>query len=262
MANRKKVAYTLFVVGILLLPGPLYLSAADNVLLPAPKAEKSYGAEIIDLQDEEDLNRLFSYSDRQIAITQYNFREDPEYSHQWNISAWQVLETAMANGSVTVSDSEIREEIQKIDARYQFVRKDMEEDRVYYRLSTEQNGSIVRTEPASDDQVLGAIADQAPRYENLTAEEKSTVDKILSASTVGGEFRGTPRSGYVPRVNEPFVDELSTSIWKGDTLYYIDEVYYVDRFESTRLEDRLWGGKALTGIGLLLVILGIWRISR
>lgn len=125
------------------------------------------------------------------------------------------------------------------------MREDSDDERQYYRLTIEQNGTIVRTDPASYREVATAIAEQAPHYQNLTAAEKETVDKILNASA---EDSGN----YRPRVNEPV---SQGPIWKGDTLYRIEVTVHTDP-PNFRNEKEFVAGVGLSVIGIGLALLG------
>lgn len=249
MADRQQVARTLLIVGMLLLPAPLYLGPAAEAITPAPQTSQGYHAEQIDLGDESDRKSFISGTDRQITVTQFDFSADPADPYRWNATTWRVLETAMTNGSATVSDAGIREELREIDTKHQFVREDSDDGREYYRLTIEQSGTIVRTEPASDAEVATAIAEQAPHYENLTSAEKRTVDAILNASS--SEY-GTHR----PQVNDAFVDQLPTMIWKGDSLYDINGLLYVDEVPVGVIG--FYAGFGVAAIGLVFIVVGKW----
>jgi hypothetical protein len=221
MENSRQVALTLFIVGILLFSGALYFGVANEGNQSDQKPDKGYHAEPINLDTESGIDTLVRVYNPDVAVSQYDFYEDPAYPHQWNTSTWQVLTAAMTNGSVTVSDGQIREDLQDIETKFQFVRVDSDDRRQYYRITIEQDGTIVHTDPASYREVATAITEQAPHYENLTAAEKETVDEILNASD--GDS-----GSYAPRVDDAFVEKLPTNIWKNDTLYRIKVAVYID----------------------------------
>lgn len=117
MADRRHVVRTLIIVGILLLPAPLYIGVVADAFFPAPRGGEHYRAEPINLDTELSIDSLDGLDDRDVSVTQYDFYEDPAFPHQLNASTWQVLTTAMSNGSITVSDSHIRDDLQEIETQ-------------------------------------------------------------------------------------------------------------------------------------------------
>lgn len=271
MENRRQVARTLLIVGMLLLPAPLYYGVAADAILPAPRATEGYVAEPVDLDTESGIDYVVRLEDRNVAVSEHDFYKDPAYPHQWNTSTWRVLETAITNGSATVSDSDTRAELQEITVNHQFVRETSDDKRGYYRLIIEQNATVVRTDPVSHSVVASAIVDQAPHYENLTTDEKQTVDEILNASVdnsglhttadYSGPYTTADYSGFhIPRVNDAFIEEIPTTIWKGDSLYRLKQTVHIDRGISQSGIETLVGF-GLSVIGLVLAVLG-WRMGK
>ena len=107
----------------------------------------------------------------------------------------------------------------------------------------------------SATKVSDAIAEQAPRYERLTAGQQRTVDRVIDNST-GEEI------GYRPRVNEPYVDQLPTAIHKGETLYSITVYGHVDDFGPGFGGFVVGLGVAALGVVLLLAGGGLALYDR
>ncbi|MFC6872952.1 hypothetical protein [Halobellus marinus] len=161
----------------------------------------------------------------------------------------------MADGSATVSDEDVRADLREIAAEYEFVRNSDAGPEGYYRLIVEENGSLVRATPVSLADVANATADQAPRYEALAPGEQRTVDNILENST-GNEI------GYRPQVTDPYVDQLPTAIWKGETLYSLYTYGHVDDFGPGFGGFVVGLGIAALGVALVLAGGGLYAYDR
>lgn len=246
MVNRRRVALLLIVVGMLCLPAPQYLIWAAEATTPPPQTSQVYVAESINLSNESDRNQFVDRHSTDITlvdtILKPRYHED-EYRSPGTTR--DVLRSAMKNGSATVSDDNVRADLQKITDKNEFIQNSAAST-VYYRLTVAKNGSTIRAESVSLDSVATTISDRSPHYENLSTGEQRTVDAVLDNST--GDA-----SGYRPQVNDPFVNQFQTAIWKGDTLYsiYIDS--YVDGFGPSFGGFLLGLGVAAIGVTLVLI---------
>jgi hypothetical protein len=222
--DRRRVALLLVVAGVVCLPAPQYLGWAASATAPPAQTSQIYAADPIDLGNESDQKRFVDRHGDGITLADYQLttRYDDETYRSPNATR-RALRAAMANGSTTVSDGDVRADLRAIDAEYEFVHDSEAGETGYYRLAVEANGSTVRADPVSIGAVANATADAAPHYETLSSGEQRTVDNVLANST-------SEDAGYRPRVNDPYVDELPTAIWKGDTLYSIYRSGHVDDF--------------------------------
>lgn len=255
--DRRRLALLLAVVGLLCLPAPYYLGWAAEATAPPAQTSQIYAAEPVDLDDVSDRKRFVDAHGTEIVLPDY--RIDAPYVDDYRApnATLDALRRAMRNGSATVDDPDARADLRDIDAEYRFVRdtNDETEPDGYYRLSIEQNGSVVRAENVSLRPVADAIAERAPHYTNLSAGEQRTVDRILENSS-GDE------GGYRPRVNEPYVDQLPTAIHKGDTLYNISVYGHVDDFGAGFGGFVVGMGVAALGAVLLLAAGGLVVYDR
>jgi len=103
--------------------------------------------------------------------------------------------------------------------------------------------------------VANATAERVPRYEDLSAGERRTVDAVLNRST-------TDDPGYRPQVNDPYVDELPTAIRKDGALYSIYTYGHVDDFGPGFGGFVVGLGVALVGVVLVLVGGGLYAYDR
>ncbi|WP_435119599.1 hypothetical protein [Halolamina sp. C58] len=255
--DSRRVALLLAVVGLLCLPAPYYLGWAAEATSPPAQSSQIYVAEPIDLDNVSDQKRLVDAHDHEVAIPDYRITAPYSDDYRAPNATLDALVTAMREGSATVDDPDARADLRGIDAEYAFVRDTNEntEPDGYYRLTVEENGSLVRAENVSIRVVADAIAEQAPRYANLSAGEQATIDAVIDNST-GDDL------GYRPYVNDPYVDQLPTAIWKGDTLYTVSVYGHVDDFGPGFGGFVVGLGVAALGVVLLLAAGGIYAYDR
>ncbi|MFW5938059.1 MAG: hypothetical protein ACOCQU_03180 [Halolamina sp.] len=254
--DLRRVALLLAVVGLLCLPAPLYLGWAAEATAPPAQTSQVYSADPIDLDNESDREELVHDHREQVTFSVYPLTWPNRNEEYRSPNATRdALRTAMRGGSATVDDDGARADLRGIAADHQFVRDTHEGVEGTYRLSVEENGSVVRTTNATDDEIAAAIAAGAPEYESLSTGEQRTVDRILDNSTDG-------ESGYRPYLNDPFVDQLPTPVSKGDTLYSISVAAHVDDFGPG------FGGVvagvvvAIVGVSLLFTAAVIYLFDR
>jgi hypothetical protein len=244
--NRRKTAVALLVVGLLLLPAPLYLGWAGQATAPPPKSPQVYAAEPVDMDDPTDRNELVEEHWTTVAFSAHQASERYSTGEFRSPNATRgALREAMGNGSASVADDGARADLREIAASSQFVTDAYSDIEGYYRLELRENGSVVAAEQVSEERIVEVIADTSPHYENLTAGEQRTLDRLLDTTA-------DESAGYRPRVDEPFVDRLPTPFWKGDTLYHVYVRGHVDDFGPG------FGwfvrGLVVAAVGLLLVV--------
>jgi hypothetical protein len=254
--DRRRVALLLVVAGVVCLPAPQYLGWAATATAPPAQTAQIYAAEPIDLGNVSDQKRVVDRYGADVTLADYQLttRYDDDTYRSPNATR-RALESAMANGSTTVSDESARADLRAIDAEYEFVRDSEADTTGYYRLTVEANGSTVRAEPVSLRAVANATAEQAPHYENLSPGEQRTVDNVLANST-------SDAPGYRPQVNDPYVDQLPTAIWKGETLYSIYTYGHVDDFGPGFAGFVVGLGVAALGVVFVLAGGGLYASDR
>lgn len=222
--DLRRVALLLVVVGALCLPAPLYLGWAAEATAPPAQTSQIYAAETVDLDNDSDREAFVYRHKGEVTFSAHQASERYSAGEYRSPNATrEALRTAMREGSATADDAGARADLRGIAADHQFVRDAYGDIEGFYRLSVEENGSVVRASNATEEEVGDAIAEQAPRYEALSAGEQRTVDRIIDNSS-GDDW------GYRPRVNDPFVDELPTPVWKDGTLYSVYTSGHVDDF--------------------------------
>jgi hypothetical protein len=254
--DRRRIALLLVVAGLVCLPAPQYLGWAAETTAPPARTSQIYAAEPIDLDNTSDQKRVVDRYGDAVTLADYQLttRYDDETYRSPNATR-RILEAAMANGSATVSNDSVRADLRAIATDYEFVRDSEAGQAGYYRFAVASNGSTVRAEPVSLSAVANATADQAPRYEDLSPGQQRTVDNLLANST-------SDDPGYRPHVNDPYVDELPTAIWKGETLYSIYIYGHVDDFGPGFAGFVVGLGVAALGVAFVLAGGGLYAYDR
>jgi hypothetical protein len=253
--DRRRVALLLVAVGLLCLPAPQYLGLAAEATSPPAQSSQIYAAEPIDLGNESDRERLVDRHGDEVALADYRLtaRHGDEYR---SVNATRrAVESAMATGSATASDPGARADLEAIDAEYAFVRDSDAGTGGYYRLTVTEDGSTVRAESVSLVPVADAVAEEAPRYEELDAGERRTVDEVVNGST-GAD------PGYRPQADAPYLDRFPTPIWRGDTLYSVYVTGHVDDFGPGFAGFVVGLGVASVGVVLVLAGSGLYAYDR
>ncbi|QKY20703.1 hypothetical protein B4589_010055 [Halolamina sp. CBA1230] len=258
--NRRRVALLLVVVGLLCLPAPQYLGWAAEATSPPAQTSQIYVAEPIDLDNTSDRKRLVGAHGHEVTLATHELTARHGDEYRKPNATRELLVAAMRDGSATsVGNDDVRADVRAIEDTNRFVRdtNDETEPDGYYRFSVSVDGPTtnVTAEPVEIATVADAVAEQAPRYESLTAGEQRTVDAILDNST-GDDM------GYRPRVNDPYVDQLPTAIRKGDTLYNISVYGHVDDFGPGFGGFVVGLGVAALGVVLLLAGGGLYVYDR
>jgi hypothetical protein len=243
--NRRKLAVVLVVVGLVLLPAPLYLGWAAEATAPPPRTSQVYAAEPMDLDDEGDRQQILDryWSEVAFSAHQVSDRYSAEEYRSPNATR-EALRTAMRDGDAAVADDGARADLRDIAAEYAYLTDTYTDIEGYYRLSVAENGSVVRAERVSEDRIVNETVEQAPRHSELGTGEQRTVDRVLNNGT----------EGYRPRVDDPYADRLPTLVWKDGTLYGIYVSGHVDDFGPGF--GGFVAGLVATAVGLVLVLAG------
>lgn len=219
-----------------------------------------YAAEPIDLENDADRKLFVDRYGHEVTLSTHELTARNGDEYRKPNATRRLLVAAMRDGSAsTVGNEDARADLRKIQAEHEFVRdtNDRTEPDGYYRFAVSVDGPTtnVTAEPVDIATVADAVAEQAPRYDDLSAGEQRTVDRILDNST--GDSMG-----YRPRVNDPYVDQLPTAIRKDDTLYSVSVSGHVDDFGPGFGGFVVGLGVATIGVVLLLAGGGLYASDR
>lgn len=204
----------LFLVGLVLLPGPIYGAALGPGSGPSRSpngyvASPATGGEIARNCEEPAAFHVQALTDAGSSTF-----EQPERT-------LHVLEQARANETVAVTNASTKADVRHIETESDYVRFQAD----YYDLRlAESNGSLqVTTEYLSATEMAEIVgSDCYPTFGSLAADEQATFEKILAAG------RSADSAGYRPWPDEPVPD--SRLVEYQGTVYRIEQGIHVDDF--------------------------------
>ena len=218
----RRVALMLAVVGLLLLPAPLYLSAAGHAVAPPPRTSSVYGAEPVDLGTEEGRATVLDRHAYRTTLSLHQVSErysKGEYRAPNRTRA--TLRTAIRAGRATASDPAVRADLRAVARNYTFLTTEYHEGERYSRFRVREEGRVVTARNVAPDRVANVTAERVTvDYASLPPAERRTVDRILDNSRDDW--------GYRPRADDPFVDRLPALVRVDGTAYSLHGVAHVD----------------------------------
>lgn len=246
----RRLALLLLIIGVVLLPAPIYLSWTAQANAPPPQTSQVYDAEPLDPGNATDRGTLLSRHKTSVALSVHQVSE--QYSagqYQSPTETAQTLEAALANGSASTDDAGAQADLRAVARNYSVIYDAYDETETYYRLAVLEDGAKVRATEISRGQLVARIVDQVPyEYDSLSPGAQETVDRIIQESSADG-------FGYRPTVDDPFVDRLPALVQKDGTLYSLYVGAHVDDlgpgFGAVIL------GSVGTGTGSILIIAGV-----
>lgn len=249
MMRSRQIVLLLIVIGVACLPAPLYLSWIAQSTAPPPQTSQIYLAKPLHPTNTSDQQFIVTHHASTVALSIH------QVSHRYSAGEYQApnvthrtLATAMETGSVATNDTRAQADLRVIEQNYTFVYDAYASDEQYYRLRVSKHGSVVRAHPVSTATVVNETIDRtAVYYDNLSTGEQRTVDRILANSSAHD-------SGYRPRVDDPFTDQLPVLIYKNGTLYSLFVYGHVDDFGPGF--SGFIVGLAMAAIGAVLLLAG------
>lgn len=241
-----RVALVLGVVGLLLVPAPLYLSATGHAVAPPPKTSQVYGAQSIDLAtaDGRDAVLRFHAFETTLSLHQVSGAYSAGEYRAPNRTR-RTLRTAIREGNATVDDPAVQADLRAIARNHTFLTETYGERDSYAHFSVRGNGSVVTARNVTDARVANVTAERRTvDAADLSTAERRTVDRILG--------NGTDDSGYRPRADAAFVDRLPALVSVDGTLYSVHTVGHVDDL-SPGFTGFVYGMYA-TGFGVVLLV--------
>lgn len=249
LMRLRRIALLLVVIGIVLLPAPLYLSWTAQANAPPPQTSQVYFAEPLDPGNATDRETLVYRHKTSVALSVHQVSE--QYSagqYQSPTETAQTLEAAMESGSASTDDDGAQADLRAIARNYSVIYDAYGETGTYYRLAVVEDGAEVRATEITKAQLVARILDQGVyEYDSLSPGAQETVDRIIEKTADDG-------FGYRPTVDDPFVDRLPALVEKDGTRYSLYVGAHVDDlgpgFGAAIL------GLIGTGIGSILIIVG------
>lgn len=238
----RSTALALLVVGLVLLPGPLYASALDRLGGPERhRVPSGYVATPIDASNDSVLAER--YVDRLAYRPQtlsYGYHAD---DYRAPNRTRRVLERALRASPARSADDAVRSDLRKIERNHSFLTLDYDD---YYRLSvtTDDGSATVRANRSTDAEIAGVVRDRLViEYGDLSPAERRTFRKIRNATESAEEY------DYRPWSDEPLPDR--PIVRKNGTHYAVSSASVSDDFgPSTGVFLGFLG--SLVGVGCLL----------
>ncbi|WP_435125078.1 hypothetical protein [Halobaculum sp. D14] len=241
----RRVAVALAVVGLLLVPAPLYLSAAGTALSPPPKTPSVYGAEPVDLGTADGRETVLRYHSHRVVLSVHQVsRRYSAGEYRAPNRTRRTLRAAISDGNAA-DDPAVRADLRAVARNYTFLTGEYHGGETYVRFRVRENGSVVTAERVTAARVANVTARRrAVDYGSLSAAEQRTVDRIVDNSTDDW--------GYRPRVDAAFADRLPALVSVDGTLYSLHAVAHVDDL-GAGFTGFVYGVYA-AGVGVVLLV--------
>lgn len=233
-------AVVLAAVGLVLLPAPVYAGAVD--IASTDRVATGYSADRVDIDDADTRDRLVEAFGHEVTVYPYHVADAPTNRYNAPNRTATVLRRAYRRDAVRVTDEAVRADVALIAAEVGFVALDA--DHGPRRLVVERSGDavVVSTRTASTAAVFDAVRSEAVvHYDELPAAERTTVDRVLNASTTDDGY-------YRPVRDEPH--PFPAVVEKGDDNYFVRSTIVVDDYDA--------GGRILgmlgSGVGVVSLL--------
>lgn len=211
----------LLVVGLLLLPGPMYAVAIDRLDGPERhRVPSGYVATPINASNDSALAERYAnhlaYRPRTLSAS-YN-ADDYRAPNRTR----RLLERAVQDGSATTDDDATRSDLARLERNYSLLTLDYDE---YYAFSVAASDgtATVRANRSTDAEIAGVVRDElVVAFRDLSPAERRTVRKIRNATESEETY------DYRPWSDEPVPDR--PIVRKNGTHYAISSATVTDDF--------------------------------
>ncbi|RDI72681.1 hypothetical protein [Halopelagius longus] len=242
--SSKRTVRVLLLVGLLLLPGPVYAIEAERLDGPERhRVANGYTATPIDAENDSRL------ADQYAVRLAFN-PEDVEYRHVASglrapNRTRSTLERAIRNGSATVDSLAVRSDVRRLRRNYTFLTESYD---AYYAYSL--SSGTVATTRANDSEIAAAVRDElVVEYETLSAAERATFRKVRNATVSEDAY------DYRPWQDEPMPS--AAIVERNGTHYAVETASHTDDFD---FPDGLLLGVVASAVGVVCLLTsgGIW----
>lgn len=250
MPDRSVLA--LLVVGLLLVPGPAYAVALDDLGgEDRYRSSAGYQAERIDASNDTLLTERYAIrlSFQPDDMQWRHVRADYRAPNQTR----DVLDAAMQNGSASTTNASVTADLRAIERNYTLLTHEFD---TYHAFSVDAAGetTTVTTSEANASEIGEMVRERlVVSYANMTAEERATFQKIRNATVSEGEY------DYRPWRDEPLPPE--PVVERNDTYYAVRHTSSTDDFG---FPDGFFLGFVASGVGVLclLAAAALWLYRR
>lgn len=235
-----RVAVAVVLVGLLLVPGPAYAFALDDLGGEERyRSSAGYSATEIDASNDTVLADRYA-ADLTFRPSSFQYRHVREEYRAPNETR-EALETAMADGEAPVESDAVAADLRRLDRNYTFLTAEYDT----YHVFTLADGELTTT-VANDSEIAAAVRERLiANYSALPPVEQRTFRRIRNA-TVSEEAYD-----YRPWSDEPVPD---APIVERDGTYYAVEV--TSHTDDIGFPDGLLLGLVAAGVGVVAVLAG------
>lgn len=241
--SSNRTALALLVVGLLLIPGPVYATTLDH--LGGPNRHRSsagYTAHPIDasndslLADRYGAELAFQPSEMKWEHVRADYRA-PNQTRD-------VLKNAVRNGSARTTNTAVDRDLRLLSRNYTLLTREYDN---YYAFTVKHNAgtTTVETQGANNSEVAAMVRDRlVVDYANLTVDEQRTFREIRNA-TVNDDY-------YRPWQSEPVPEKPIVA--RDGSQYAVRHTVSVDDFDFA---NGLLIGIVASLLGILFVLTGL-----
>lgn len=242
MPSRPVLA--LVVAGFLLLPGPVYAGVVDSTT--PDRVPDGYSAERVDLDDSDTRAELAEAFGDEVTVYLYHVDDSPPDRYRAPNRTADVLRRAYyENGSVRVTDEDVRADVTTLARNASFLRPDFDHEPRRLVLDRSQDALVVSTHSSSLSAVFEAVRDEAVvHYGSLSPAEQRTVDRVLNTTGEADDY-------YRPYTDEPH-PEFPAIVEKRGRYFLVRSTVVVDDFGP----DGSFVGVLATGLGVVSLLFG------
>jgi len=236
-----RTALVLVLVGLLLVPGPAYAFALDD--LGGEERHRSstgYSAAEIDASDHTVLADRYAdrLAFRPSSLEYHHVREEFRAPNETR----EALEAAMADGAASVDSAAVAADVRQLQRNNTYLTVEYD---TYYAF-TLADGELTTT-VANDSEIASVVRERLiANYSSLPPAEQRTFRKIRNA-TVSEEAYD-----YRPWSDEPVPD--APIVERDGTYYAVEVTSHTDDFD---FPDGLLLGLVAAGVGVVAVLVGI-----
>jgi hypothetical protein len=240
--SPRRAAVVLFVVGLVLIPGPAYAIGLDRLDGPdRHRRSAGYVAVPIDVSNDTLLTERYG-NELSFQPQDMQYRHVAERYRQPNVTR-DVLERAIRTGTARSVDPAVGVDLRRVERNHSFLTPSF--DRFFaYDVSGRGNTTTVTTTLANDSDVAAVVRRElVSEYSQLSPAERETFRKVRDAT------RSEERHDYRPWSDEPVPER--PIVERDETHYAVEVRSHTDDFG---FPDGFLLGVAGSAVGIVAIV--------
>ncbi|MFC6786661.1 hypothetical protein ACFQFH_12440 [Halobaculum halobium] len=240
-----RTALAVVLVGLLLIPGPAYAFALDDLGgADRHRSSAGYSATEIDVSNDTVLANRYAV-DHSVRPASFAYRHVREEYRAPNRTR-EALETAIADGTAPVESDAVAADLRRIERNYAFVTAESD---TYYAFDV-ADGELTAT-AANDSEIAAVVREQSiADYSSLPPAERRTFRKIRNATVSEEAYDYRPWSDE-PVPERPIVE-------RDGTYYAVEVTSHTDDFD---FPDGLLLGLVGSAVGVVAALVGVGTLA-